>query len=233
MDMLTRKCGTTAGLWMISAFLLVLGGCKQSVEIARNLAKNPRGEAQLRGQVSRARTDMRSLAVAIEAYFVDNNTYPAYAIGLQSVNGALGAKVPASRLPSFRLPEPPTANQAGQSLRFQTLTTPIAYYTQYPNDSFVPGSKATFVYWSVQPGQPDPSGKIVGKDSPVKGVGWILVSPGPDGEYDMAGEWDSYDPSLPLGNSRLIDGTNKKGSALTYDPTNGTVSKGDIWRMKQ
>jgi hypothetical protein len=87
-------------------------------------------------------------------------------------------------------------------------------------------------------------------------IGWICVSPGPDHDYDIAGEWNVYDPSAaqlfkqvperrdkqgrvrwpehtsPVGPQQLVVGTNKKGSAFTYDPTNGVVSDGDIWRIK-
>jgi len=199
-------------------------------------------EAQTRAKVARARTDMRSLATALEGYAVDCMRYPAFAVGDKSVNGALGAKVAASALPSFRLPEPP-AEATGEwqlwpelkdhNLSFMTLTTPVAYITAYSRDPFSPQSKATFVYWSVCPGQADPSGKVLPPDYRATGIGWILVSPGPDGDYDLANEWDVYDPTVSQPSLRLLAGTNKKGSAFTYDPTNGTVSNGDIWRVKQ
>src|SRR5215210_3826948 len=35
-------------------------------------------EAQTRSKVSRVKADQRSLATAIEAYYVDNNSYPAW-----------------------------------------------------------------------------------------------------------------------------------------------------------
>ena len=37
-------------------------------------------EAQTRSKVSRVRSDQRSMATAIETYYVDNNEYPAMAI---------------------------------------------------------------------------------------------------------------------------------------------------------
>jgi hypothetical protein len=89
------------------------------------------------------------------------------------------------------------------------------------------------MYWSVFPGQLDPLGRTVGKDSRVGAVGWMLVCPGPDGDYDLADEWDVYNPAVAQPSRHLLGGTNKRGSALTYDPTNGTVSNGDIWRVKQ
>lgn len=182
-------------------------------------------EAQTRGMVSRARTDMRSLATAIEAYYIDWNWYPPYGVGAVSVNSALAPDSPASALPSFRL-----EMQEGK-LRFGGLSTPVAYVTRYPPDPFAPAEGATFVYWSIAPGQADPSGTIAGEKTPQ---GWILASAGPDGDYDLADEYDVYDSSaLPPALTQLIGGTSKKGSAFTYDPTNGTVSDGDIWRVKQ
>ncbi|MBM3334060.1 DUF2092 domain-containing protein [Candidatus Sumerlaeota bacterium] len=188
-------------------------------------------------KVQRVRADMRSLANACEAYNIDFNMYPAWAVGAKSVNGTPDTSVPVTcMLPSFALPDMlPTPAKSGRGARprFYTLTTPIAYITHCPSDLFTPGERATFVYWSVQPGERDPTGKIVGKDSPVGGAGWILVSPGPDGDYDLPEEWDAYNPAIPQPSSRLLTGSNKKGSAFTYDPTNGVTSDGDIWRVKQ
>src|SRR5437763_4530938 len=45
-------------------------------------------EAQTRSKVSRVRADQRSMATAIEAYYVDNNHYPAYDSSIQGHYGA-------------------------------------------------------------------------------------------------------------------------------------------------
>jgi len=206
---------------------------------------------------------MRSLSIAIEAYYVDQNIYPAWGIGnrgpggTQTYNyGVASREYPRGRprhwyferrtfgrfywysqvrddsgdpadLASFAM------NGPAPQQRFYTLTTPLGYITSYPNDPFSNVRGSTFVYWSVFPGQPDLSGKIVWKDSPLGGVGWILVSPGPDLKYDLPGEWDVYNPAVSQPSYRLLSGTNKQGRALTYDPTNGIISDGDIWRVKQ
>lgn len=217
------------------------------------------GRAQTRAVVSRVRTDQRSLATAIEAYYLDNNMYPAwgtaatgpgntqtYNYWVCTVQGHSGD--PAT-LPCFLLNDPTTEPN------FHTLTTPVSYITSYEADPLSRVKRVTFMYWSVYPGEPEPSGKIVGwspdlgtmpqsvadrladvppeKLSPVKGIGWILVSAGPDGDYDLAGDWDVYNPAQSQPSPRLLAGTNRKGSAFTYDPTNGTRSNGDIWRVKQ
>jgi hypothetical protein len=201
------------------ASIIAVSACQQATNYL---------EAQTRAQVSRTRTDMRSLATAIEAYNIDCKVYPAFSVGPDSVNGTLGADNAASALPSFRAPEIVQGKP-----RFATLSTPLPYITSLPRDVFSPGRQATFVYWSVTPGQADPSGKIVGKDSPTSGTGWILVSPGPDGDYDVPVSWDAYDPRRPQPSPRLRSGVNANGQAFTYDPTNGTDSGGDVWRVKQ
>ena len=64
-------------------------------------------EAQVRSKISRTKTDMRTLAGAMESYAVDNNCYPPLPIGLG---------------PRFH--------------RFRPLTTPISYMTTVPKDPF-------------------------------------------------------------------------------------------------
>jgi len=185
------------------------------------------------------RTRMRSLSAAIESYYVDHNMYPAWAMGNRGPAGTWSFNYWRVR-ESAKASEPwvylPTFVFCGEAVgrKLATLTTPTGYVSWYPSDIFAPAREATFVYWCVFPGQPDPSGKIVGKDSLLRGgAGWILVSPGPDRRYDIPGDWDVYDPSISQPSARLLAGTNKKGRAFTYDPTNGAMSGGDLWRVKQ
>jgi type II secretion system protein G len=63
-------------------------------------------EAQVRSKVSRARSDMRSLSLALEAYAVDQNRYPANWM------------------------------YAGMRLSPESFTTPLAYITSLPLDPF-------------------------------------------------------------------------------------------------
>lgn len=55
--------------------------------------------------------------------------------------------------------------------------------------------------------------------------GWILISPGPDLDYDIDPERD-YDASIAQPSIHLLS------IVGTYDPTNGLTSDGDIWRVK-
>lgn len=190
-------------------------------------------EAQYRARIARARTDMRSLSIAIEAYYVDNSCYPPFAVGMNSVNGPFGSNHPAFSLPTFSL-----AQSENGRVTVPSLTSPVAYITGFPTDPLPKAAekavraKPTFLYWCVGPNRRD-TRDLYGPGRTVSGEGWILVSTGPDGDYDLAGEWDVYDPSQTQPSMQLIAGTNKKGFAFTYDPTNGTVSNGDMWRVRQ
>lgn len=60
------------------------------------------------------------------------------------------------------------------------------------------------------------------------GKGWILISPGPDRKYDIADPAAVYDGAIPQPSAHLL-----AGGPWTYDPTNGTVSQGDVWRVRE
>jgi hypothetical protein len=81
------------------------------------------------------------------------------------------------------------------------LTTPVAHISGVPVDRF---SKEPFAYYQ-------------------KGEGWILISRGPDGYFEMS-QAEDYDPEL-RDNPALIH--------KTYDATNGTRSAGDIFLTKE
>jgi hypothetical protein len=152
-------------------------------------------EANIRSRISRAKADQRSLGVAIEAYYVDNNSYVSWATGDQGVNNFLPAVSASRGRPTFR------RSSAGGP---RTLTTPLAYITQLYPDPFAPDNGAVDSYY-------------------CDGGGWILISAGPDGDYDIDPQ-KLYNSSVPQPSTELL--------SRSYDPTNGTVSDGDIFRVK-
>jgi len=143
---------------------------------------------------------MRSLATAIEAYHVDNDAYPAWTVD-PGQTAFWNSEV---RMPTFR--------RRGEE-GLCTLTTPVAYVTSLFPDPFRPSNdKRTFAYWV-----------------PPDGRGWILISPGPDDDFDLTLEQlpRAYEPGNRAGYSDVLL------SEFTYDPTNGTISGGDLWRVSQ
>ncbi|MBM3333595.1 prepilin-type N-terminal cleavage/methylation domain-containing protein [Candidatus Sumerlaeota bacterium] len=149
-------------------------------------------EAQVRSKVSRTHSDLRTLAVAIEAYAADDNMYP------------------------------PTPQTAGvyRYARLTRLTTPIAYITTIPLDPFFAGD------WTVLPGEygypyRDPDFTDGEKASPTGRYQYL-----PD-ERVRKGRWNL----LGAGPDRVYGPGSTINKLIHYDPTNGTVSWGDMLRF--
>ncbi len=157
-------------------------------------------EAQVRSKVSRAVNDMRTLATALEAYFVDANSYPPDGTDL-----------------------PPTGFNPlvdfDVARRMRPLTTPMAYLTTLPTDPFhtekVQFTGSDFLF----PGSP-PFTYVYNTFGSFTG----LFGPGPAN----GGSPDNY-TLTSLGPDQAFDAV-LIGTTLDYDPTNGTISAGDINR---
>lgn len=154
-------------------------------------------ESQTRAKVARAQADQRTVAVAIEAYAVDHNHYPAYGNPLDYA-GFTEAVV--------FLPV--------------RLSTPQTYVTSLPQDVYT-GKRSGLTKGVVHPyfymhdeavvylGKTQAAGHVAyhfrtltGSERPAK---WTTWSFGPDLKDDHG--------------------------VLLYDPTNGTISPGDMMRF--
>lgn len=83
------------------------------------------------------------------------------------------------------------------------LTTPVAYLASLKVDPFASEKGLPFAYFT-------------------DGKGWILFSAGFDGHYDINPKRD-YDSAVRQPSAKLM--------ILSFDPTNGTVSNGDVFRV--
>lgn len=175
-------------------------------------------EAQVRSKVSRTRADMRTIATAIEAYYVDNNRYPAPHEAHNQAPWTQAYSEPPfhSRVPSM-------------------LTTPIAYMTSIPDDAFrttrIPANIAndpylqhvkrrnTYFNWAymreIFPGVFNNPNSTFSVAEELSGA-WLMYSPGPNSD-----EWNRLSDRDPLVATRVY---------IDYDPTNGTVSLGNVFR---
>ena len=198
-------------------------------------------EAQTRAQVARVRNDLRAIATGAETYRVDNNGYPE------------GTDSPDGYEPAVRAVLEPyglTHKYYGFRLRkgdlhvgtdFFGLTTPIAYMNNLPNDPFVKGCENWAYCYRPAKNSRD---------------GYVLTSIGPDGDYlglnnDGIGNTNMANPLSTTHDQRLgdiseravihcIEGDGGPGMTygrmrgyledLSYDPTNGTTSSGDVYR---
>jgi prepilin-type N-terminal cleavage/methylation domain-containing protein len=165
-------------------------------------------EAQVRAKIARSEADMRTLATGIEAYCVDQNSYPEP----DQANFAI---------PTYLLP----------------ITTPVAYlgalpaYTWAPFWYWMDNSGGSFPdawggsmyqakcyryeckgYWDKS-AEPYPGTTFTWKMFDSKQMhNWWLAAVGPDGVQNQETGVDDC-------------------MSLAYDASNGTVSKGDIIRM--
>lgn len=138
-------------------------------------------QAKNRAQVSRTKADLRTCATALESYYVDNNAYPQPDYDIQNI----------PVLPHI-------------------LTTPIAYITGIPCDTFSPEGKQRYRYYT---------GLIESEDT-TKPY-WIIDGRGPDQKSDI---------DVTRYNSLNSVWAELKGAPFAFDPTNGTTSQGDIFR---
>ena len=216
-------------------------------------------EAQTRSKVSRAQSDMRTLATALETYYLDNNAYPAAVvdntIALWSGDRLGGYNAGSSAGTTFRIKN--ANNPAATTNQFQTLTTPVSFLTSLPSDPFANSKSLPFRYftdgrrgWIVGSFGPDSDegaatpgpGDLHWKQltqaqltNPAQGAGIksiYLPQQGQPSNYLIAGAGttppSNFNITLPTGYTAV-----SQGNAFTYDPTNGTVSQGDVWRVKE
>jgi prepilin-type N-terminal cleavage/methylation domain-containing protein len=167
-------------------------------------------EAQVRAKVSRNRSDLRTYATAMEAYYVDNNRYPP-----DSDNSLLDE----------------IAQRGSSASNLQTgfmyLTTPVAFLTSLPTDPFQsqtdPNGRSGAIFFELGSGSDNAGwshgwGNQSDDGAPVV-QSWMISGVGPDKD-DQTVNNDAW-PGRAGGISVALN---------TYDPTNGTISQGDIYR---
>lgn len=173
-------------------------------------------EAQVRAKVSRAKNDMRALATAVESYAVDHNIHPTY-VG----NGLSGMYRPNRMGPA-----------ASYTIGYE-LTTPIAYLTSLAPmlDVFKIGRADI---------KADPT--LIGRDH-INWVNWRIWSMHNNGaqfaNVIYTGTWAMWSAGPDRYTNNTTDANPQKDFSDTsiprgvnYDPTNGTVSNGDIYRTQ-
>lgn len=181
-------------------------------------------EAQTRSKVSRQLSNMRTVNTAIEAYYIDSNKYPLATENVSPVQRPGGG----SWLPEERWKMwPGYANTAAG------LTTPIAYISGVDalEDIFrlphnFASKLANQIMWlpSDYYNYSNPAVQSATYAAQVRRYGlWVMRSAGPDTYYqNHLNQKGDYGTGGPGGWNRA-----------SYDPSNGTVSAGDLHRSQK
>lgn len=163
-------------------------------------------EAQTRAKVARVKADMNTIGQAMEMYQLDNNSYIPIARDHHSKTGRIHYGI----LSAWWLYVEFTGGTVNCLGAY--LTTPISYISSVPIDPFT--SNYTGPTYSGWDGVPHVSSCLyfgglgvevswgMQNGRPYRDIGYLLISHGPDIDLD-------YNPP--------------------YDPTNGTISNGDIF----
>lgn len=159
-------------------------------------------DAQVRSKAARAKADIRSVVTALEAYAVDHGGYPTYHYS-NVPNSALEFHI-GGTVPGFGVPDL-SWNGANP------LTTPVGYITTMPLDPFAahrtgaPSEVRQYMYvnWNY-------ALQALPADSHAPIFAYAAAHYGPYRIHSRGPDTDGPDSGTP------------------YDPTNGTVSDGDI-----
>ncbi len=182
-------------------------------------------EAQTRSKVSRVKADQRTLLTAIESYAVDNNVPPPAA-----------GEVSGLARPGFVGDLVNINGQNASGVMGWWISTPIAYITTaWLPDPFVTGKTSdieTFTYqtyvWRWPKNQPNSVNDSVAESVNERMTGaafqelygfYRLISVGPDQDFnnDLVAPFNAGGPLV----------------GVPYDPTNGTISAGNIIRSQK
>ncbi len=183
-------------------------------------------EAQTRARVSRVQNDLRTIALAMESYRVDNNTYAAH------YNAS---------------PIQPHYTTYATDVRL--LTTPISYVASFPKDVFrmVAGMDSvdyrlySVAYYAPWPVSEDyPAGYKPDFNNFPK-IAWMTWSLGPDkltntgtyfSEPAVIRNETKTNPPIGVDANGVTIGSSLSYNGMRYDATNGTVSYGDVYRWE-
>jgi len=160
-------------------------------------------EAQVRSKVARTRSDMRSVAVALEAYATDSNHYPPdYTDGINTFMG-----------------------------RLMHLTTPVAFMSNLPENFFAENLANSNLSGSA----PYRVGGVIGGkvihpivfDYAKFDIGYDFVAIWENfSQNGRSVQWALNSPGPDIHNYKFLG----FAGLVVYDPTNGTVSMGQIIR---
>lgn len=159
-------------------------------------------EAQTRSKISRTKADLRAIGTGLELYRIDHLAYPL--VGNPAQPGPWDLAVPYQQ-------------------RLVPITTPVSYVQTLPQDPFAPPSQKSHpgLEYCYAPGNLYHGGAAKYSANQYRRTIYSLAGRGPDKEI-QAGAYclahpEAYQSQLAI--------------RASYDPTNGTLSQGDIVQL--
>lgn len=175
-------------------------------------------EAQIRSKVSRVKSDFRSLATAIESYRTDWNNYLPC--------GSVWHTPPGNTIDYWQL-TPPLTTPIGYISNTRAMRDPFADYRGSSDIYRTYRYLNTYEHWAAPP-RTSPSAYYAILTSFYQG-GWLLQSFGPNKKLCV---WGGTVTALGEANYWMPE-AGYPVWPMPYDPTNGTVSEGDIMRSQR
>jgi len=164
-------------------------------------------QAQVRAKVARVKSDHRTLAGALEIYYVDNNSFPPdhFYAATQT-----GLSIPPSSWPITNLAQLSTPiDYVRSTMGFVDPFNAKSVVPPYVRPGYLYYAAMEFHWgWAVRAAAPDR----------LPADACVMKSFGPD-QIDSGGEWALVGLDYTGGLDRF------------YDPTNGTISAGDLVRV--
>ena len=171
--------------------------------------------AQTRAKVSRVKADLRTIATALEAYAVDENGYPPNDGNFNVI--PIQVSTPIAYLTNTKLVDPFTDKERdpvfGELIRF------YSYHLMVDFDDLAP-----HVIAENTPPVEAVDGTGFNEGARARYGSWKTFSLGPDRTFT-----DSTLPAGPFNPAPNV----LAGQDIPYDPTNGTVSFGNVLRTQR
>lgn len=177
-------------------------------------------EAQVRSKVTRVKADQRTVATALEAYCVDSNHYPDEVSltvgGYLSTISLNDLTTPIAYLTSNDAVTDPFTKQIVANVAGFGKGQPMLYanYMQFGENRNLGSPPLRFRAWALDSFGPD---QQLGRGAPNTGTGLF----GPFAEFND-GSFFNSGSGFGTKSDLILD---------IYDPTNGTLSRGDIYRV--
>jgi len=180
-------------------------------------------EAQTRAKVSRARADLRTLSTGLETYHLDNNTYPRQNTqGTVFQVGTVAANITLERLTT------PISYLSGESVFYDPFKPKLSMQgadlnTPQQKSDLPENEQKAFEFYHYSARQPN--GGSSWRLTEVPNPSWyILAAAGPAAVH--------YNLTAYINAMKQDNNANRiKSNSIIYNATNGTVSRGSVWRV--